>query len=377
MSSDHHAPLVAQTIERFLADRGSAEDWERTAASTEGWSHENWRRMAELGWLGICLPESVGGLGCSLDERMALMEAVGRGLLLEPYLGTAVLCAELLQAAGSEAQQAGLLPAVATGELVLAFACAEPASGHTWQDTTCTATPEGDGWRLQGCKIAVLDAPHAHRLIVLARTSGAPGDAAGLSLFLVDPRQTGVSLRVYPTVDQRRCADIAFENVRLGGSALLGHAGQAHDAVDLALDHARVAACAEAVGVMTELVATTVAYLRQRRQFGRPLSQFQVLRHRVADMHVACEQARALSACAAGTLAATHPRRSANAAAACVQVGWSARFVGQQAVHLHGGMGVSNELRVGHFFKRLMAIEAMFGTADHHLRRFGEIAASP
>lgn len=377
MNVNDGTPLVAQTVDRFLADRCSASEWERVASSEPGWSRDNWREMAELGWLGICVPESLGGLGCGIEERMAVMEAIGQGLVLEPYLSTAVLCAELVMAKATDAQRQRLMPAIAQGRLVMALAATEPGARFAVQDVSSRAIKQGGGWQLSGHKIAVLDAPLADQLIVLARTSGTQREENGLSLFLVDPKATGVQLRTWPTVDRRRCSDIILEGVSLGAEALLGQEGEAFAALDYALDHAAVATCAEAVGAMSALVTMTIAHLKQRRQFGKTLDQFQVLRHRVADMHIACEQARALAGMAAATLLPDHPRRRINASAAKAQVGWSARFVGQQAVQLHGGMGMSNELRVGHYFKRLMAVEVLFGDTDHHLRRFGAINANP
>ena len=368
--------LVAETVDRFLAAHGDTAEWERVASGSEGWSRARWREMAKLGWLGICLPESAGGLGCGIEERMAVMEAVGRGLVLEPYLSTAVLCAELISAGATDLQRAAFLPAIAAGDMVLAFAGSEPASRFETCDVQCTAQRSGDGWALNGAKIAVLDAPIADHLLVLARTGGERTSPHGLSVFIVEPAAPGVTMRGYPTLDRRRCADIEFIDVHAGAGALVGEESMAFPAVELALDHARVALCSEAVGIMDELVTTTIAYLKQRQQFGKPLAQFQVLRHRVADMHIACEQARSMAQMASATLLLGHPARSANAAAAKAQAGWSARFVGQQAVQLHGGMGVSNELRVGHWFKRLMAIDILLGNADHQVRRFGELVST-
>ena len=368
--------LVAETVDRFLAAHGDTAEWERVASGSEGWSRARWREMAELGWLGICLPESAGGLGCGIEERMAVMEAVGRGLVLEPYLSTAVLCAELISAGATDLQRAAFLPAIAAGDMVLAFAGSEPASRFETCDVQCSAQRNGDGWALNGAKIAVLDAPIADHLLVLARTDGERTSPHGLSVFIVEPAAPGVTMRGYPTLDRRRCADIEFIDVHAGAGALVGAESMAFPAVELALDHARVALCSEAVGIMDELVTTTIAYLKQRQQFGKPLAQFQVLRHRVADMHIACEQARSMAQMASATLLLGHPARSANAAAAKAQAGWSARFVGQQAVQLHGGMGVSNELRVGHWFKRLMAIDILLGNADHQVRRFGELVST-
>ena len=368
--------LVAEMVDRFLAAHGDTAEWERVASGSEGWSRARWREMAKLGWLGICLPESAGGLGCGIEERMAVMEAVGRGLVLEPYLSTAVLCAELISAGATDLQRAAFLPAIAAGDMVLAFAGSEPASRFETCDVQCSAQRNGDGWALNGAKIAVLDAPIADHLLVLARTGGERTSPHGLSVFIVEPAAPGVTMRGYPTLDRRRCADIEFIDVHVGASALVGAESMAFPAVELALDHARVALCSEAVGIMDELVTTTIAYLKQRQQFGKPLAQFQVLRHRVADMHIACEQARSMAQMASATLLLGHPARSANAAAAKAQAGWSARFVGQQAVQLHGGMGVSNELRVGHWFKRLMAIDILLGNADHQVRRFGELVST-
>ena len=287
-----------------------------------------------------------------------------------------MLCAELISAGATDLQRAAFLPAIAAGDMVLAFAGSEPASRFETCDVQCSAQRNGDGWALNGAKIAVLDAPIADHLLVLARTDGERTSPHGLSVFIVEPAAPGVTMRGYPTLDRRRCADIEFIDVHVGASALVGAESMAFPAVELALDHARVALCSEAVGIMDELVTTTIAYLKQRQQFGKPLAQFQVLRHRVADMHIACEQARSMAQMASATLLLGHPARSANAAAAKAQAGWSARFVGQQAVQLHGGMGVCNELRVGHWLKRLMAIDILLGNADHQVRRFGELVST-
>ena len=212
--------LVAETVDRFLAAHGDTAEWERVASGSEGWSRARWREMAELGWLGICLPESAGGLGCGIEERMAVMEAVGRGLVLEPYLSTAVLCAEFISAGATDLQRAAFLPAIAAGDMVLAFAGSEPASRFETCDVQCTAQRNGDGWALNGAKIAVLDAPIADHLLVLARTDGERTSPHGLSVFIVEPAAPGVTMRGYPTLDRRRCADIEFIDVHAGAGAL-------------------------------------------------------------------------------------------------------------------------------------------------------------
>ena len=366
--------LLADSVSRFARESYGFENWRKLARSDEGFSPALWRQMAELGWLGAALPEAHGGLGGGPIETMIIMEGIGKGLVLEPYFSTVVLGGTLIGLAGSEAQKAELLPKVAAGELKLAFAHAEHQARFDLAEVTTVAVRAGGGWRLDGRKIFVRDAASADRLIVLARTAGATRARKGLSLFLVDAHAKGVGRRDYRTVDNRHAADIAFEGVAVPAEALLGPADGALGIVERAVDHAIAALAAEAVGAMQVLHDTTLAYLKTRKQFGRPIGDFQVLQHRAVDMFVALEQARSMAIAATLKLKAPAKERARFCAAAKVQIGQSGRFVGQQAVQLHGGMGMTDELNVGHYMKRLMAIDMAFGNADWHLNRFAAAA---
>ncbi len=366
--------LLADSVDRFVRQSYGFESWRKLVKSDEGYSPAHWRQMAELGWLGAALPEAHGGLGGGPVETMIIMEGIGKGLVLEPYFSTVVLGGTLVAQAGSEAQKSELLPRIGAGELKLAFAQAEHQARFDLVEVATMAARSGAGWRLDGRKIFVRDAISADRLIVLARTAGSARARKGLSLFLVDAGAKGLSRRDYRTVDNRHAADIAFEGVTVPAEALLGPVDGALPIVERAVDHAIAALAAEAVGAMQVLHEATLAYLRTRKQFGRPIGDFQVLQHRAVDMFVALEQARSMAIAATLKLKAPARERARFCAAAKVQIGQSGRFVGQQAVQLHGGMGMTDELNVGHYMKRLMAIDMAFGNADWHLNRFAAAA---
>jgi len=321
------------------------------------------------------LPEAHGGLGGNAVDTMVVMEVFGRGLVVEPYLATAVLGAGLVAEAGSDAQQAALLPKVAGGELLLAFAHDEPGTRYELNHVATSAKKPGDAYVLNGAKTVVLHGAQADTLIVSARTSGGERDDKGISLFLVDRKAAGVAVRDYPTHDGQRAADITLRNAR---GELLGKDGQATGPIEHARARAIAALCAEAVGNMAALVEITLAYIKTRKQFGVPIGSFQVLQHRMADMLMYVEQARSMMYLAANRADSTDvaERRRAIAAAKTL-VGQAGRFVGQQAVQLHGGIGVTDEVNVSHYFKRLTLINATFGDADHHLGQFSDMLVVP
>lgn len=360
-------------VERFVRERYQFDQWKKIAASDSGISEENWRQMAELGWLAVSLPEEHGGLGGGGVETMIIMEGFGRGLVLEPYLSTVVLGGSLLGKGGTTAQQAELLPKIGEGKLRLALAMAEHQGRYNFADVSLAARAEGSGYVLSGRKCVVLDAPNADKIVVSARTGGGQRETSGISLFLVDRDAKGLSLRAYRTLDRRRAADLVFDNVRVDAASLIGGKDQGHALLSEAIDHGIAAVAAEAVGAMQCLHDATNDYLKTRKQFGVPIGSFQVLQHRMVDMHIALEQARSLALMVNMKLAGAPGERARAAAAAKVQVGQSARFVGQQAVQLHGGMGMTDELTVGHYKKRLMMIDVLFGNAEHHRRRFAEL----
>jgi len=368
---------LRDSAERFVDERYGFDAWRATAREHGGFRRQTWDAMAGLGWMAVALPEDCGGLGLGARERAAIVEALGSGLVLEPYWSTAVMCAELLLGAAAPPQRRAWASRIADGSLRGAFACFEPSTGYDWRAVRCTARRVDGRWRIDGEKIAVLDAPLADRLMVLARTGGAPGDAAGLSLFWIPADLDGVARRDFPSVDERRCSDLTLTRVEPPEDALLGEAGAAAEAVGRAIDHGLAALCAESVGVMTRALRDTVAYLKVRRQFGRPLAEFQALRHRVADMVMALEQSRSIATLCTVSLDDTPAQRARTAAAAKAQIGLAGRFVGESAVQLHGGIGVTDELQVGHHLKRLLAIDALLGDANHQLARVADLTLQP
>ncbi len=358
---------LQDTLRRFYARDYAFEHRRAMAESAEGFDRAAWARFAEFGILALPFPADFGGLDGSAVDSMLVMEMFGRGLALEPYLPSVVLCGGLIRDAGSAAQKEALLPAIAGGELLLAFAHYETGGRYALDHVATAATPAGSGWKLNGTKAVVLAAPSADKFIVSAR------EDRGLSLFLVDARAPGLSLRSYPTQDGARAADLRLDGVQVNAEAVIGPAGGALPLIERAVDYANAALCAEAVGIMAALNEVTLEYLKTRKQFGAPIGKFQALQHRMADMVIATEQARSMATLAAVRAesddAAERGRCIAAAKALVLQ---SARFVGQQAVQLHGGMGVTDELNVGHYFKRLTLIGLSFGDVDYHLGRFSD-----
>jgi alkylation response protein AidB-like acyl-CoA dehydrogenase len=358
---------LQDTLRRFIAKDYAFEHRRALAKSADGFDREAWKTFADFGILALPFHEDFGGLNGNAVDSMLVMEMLGRGLALEPYVSTVVLCGGLIRDAGSAAQKEELLPAIAGGELMLALAHHEAGGRYEPDRIATTATASGSGWQLDGAKAVVLGAPSADKLIVSAK------DGKGLSLFLVDARADGVTLRAYPTQDGARAADIRLANVIVGAEALIGTAGKALPAIERAIDYANAAFCAEAVGIMSALNEVTLEYLKTRKQFGVPIGKFQALQHRMADMVIATEQARSMATLAAVRADSTDAaERSRAVAAARAYIGTQARFVGQQAVQLHGGMGVVDELNVGHYFKRLTMIGLTFGDVDFHLGRFSD-----
>lgn len=363
--------LLKENAERFIANEYTFDKRRAWAQSETGFSRENWAKFGELGWLGVGVSEEHGGLGGSAVEQAILMEAFGRGVVIEPYLTTAVLGAALLHHGGSTQQKQALLPAIAGGESLIAFGFAETQSRYNLSDVTTTARKDGNSFVLNGSKSVVFNASSADSIGVSARTAGANRDEHGISLFLVERQTSGLSLRDYATVDGGRAAELTLNDVRVGNDAVLGKIDEALPLIERVIDAGIVAVCAEAVGIMAVLCQGTLDYLKTRQQFGRPIGEFQVLQHRMVDMYVACELSRSMAYMAAVKLDdadAVERRRAASAAK--VQIGRAGRFIGQQAVQLHGAMGMTDELPVGHYFKRLTMIDSTFGDVDYHLQRF-------
>jgi alkylation response protein AidB-like acyl-CoA dehydrogenase len=361
--------MLRKGLAKFLATRYGL-DRSRAAAKTgAGWQPDIWRAFAdELGILGAALPEEMGGIGGGPVEVMVIAEALGQALVVEPYVDTAVVAAGLLLRAGGE-QAAGIVERIATGHAIVALAAAEEQSGDRWLDVATTAHRDGAGWVLEGSKIMVVSAPLATHLLITARSEN------GVSLFIADLGELdgGLEMHGYRTVDDRRAADLVLTDLRLPADALLGREGQAWPSLTQARDEGAAAVCAEAVGAMRRVLSDTVEYCKQRQQFGQPIGSFQTLQHRMVDMHMELEQAVAAVYLAVLNLEADAATRARAVSAAKATIGRAARFIGQNAVQLHGGMGMTEELAIGHYFKRLTAVQYEFGSTDHHVARYAEL----
>jgi alkylation response protein AidB-like acyl-CoA dehydrogenase len=358
---------LQDTLRRWIERDYPFEQRRALARSPEGFSVEAWAQYAELGLLGLPFPEEFGGLGGSGVDVMAVMELVGEGLLLEPYWSTVVLCGGLIRDSAPKAMKAALLPEVAAGRLQLALAAYEDGGRYELEHVECRAVRAGDGWRLSGRKVVVLDAPSADSFVVSARAE------AGIALFLVPRAASGVSLVSYPTQSGGRAGDLQLAEVAVGSDAVVCAPGEGLAALERAVDLGIAALCAEALGIVTALNKATLSYLKTRKQFGAPIGTFQALQHRMADLYIAGEQIRSMAIVAAVNCETRDPaarRRTISGAKA--YVGEAARFVGQQAVQLHGGMGLVDEFIVGHYFKRLTVIDLCLGDAEFHLARYSD-----
>jgi len=360
--------LLQDSVERLISDEYGFEQRKALGKSEAGYSDAMWAKFAELGFLGLPFAEDDGGFGGGPVETMILMEAFGRGLVLEPYLATVVLGGGFLRHGGNAAQKAALIPEVAAGKLKFAFAHTEAQSRYDLNAVETTARRDGDGWILDGRKGVVLHGDSADKLFVTARIGGGPRDRSGIGLFLVDAGASGVSRQGYATQDGLRAAEVTLVGVRVAADGVFSE--DALPLVERVVDEAIAAVAAEAVGAMAATQALTIDYLKTRKQFGVAIGSFQVLQHRGSEMFIALEQARSMAMLATMMAAEDDAAERRKAvAAAKIQIGRSARFVGQQAVQLHGGIGMTMEYAVGHYFKRLTMIDTMFGDADHHLER--------
>ncbi|HYF18543.1 MAG TPA: acyl-CoA dehydrogenase [Ramlibacter sp.] len=363
--------MLQDAAARYMEKAYGFQERQRIVASGTELDAGKWQDYARMGWLGLPLPESDGGGGGSALDLFLLMQAFGRALAVEPYLATVVLGGMTIAAAGSQAQRARTLPGVASGETLLAFACAEPQAGYDLCDVRTEARADGTGFVLNGDKCVVLGAAAAHHLLVSARTR--PG-GEGISLFLVDRTAPGVTLRTYGTIDGRRAAEVKLSGVRVPAGDLLGelHGGAPH--LQRASALGTLALLGEAVGCLEGALAATVEYHRNRHQFGKPLSAFQALRHRVADLYVAKEETRALCLLAAHAWAAGEPGAAQAVAGAKAWVGQTGRRAAEEAVQLHGAIAITDEYVVGHYLKRIIAIDRLFGDTGHALDRYHELS---
>ncbi|MBT3428263.1 MAG: pimeloyl-CoA dehydrogenase small subunit [Gammaproteobacteria bacterium] len=366
--------MLQDSVQRFIQNDYSFEHRQKLIASDEGFSRENWAAFAELGWLALPFSEADGGFGGTAVETMILMEEFGKGLIVEPYLSSIVMSASLIARAGSDEQKESWLQPILQGEKLAALAFIEPQARFSLADVKTTAVSGEDGFCINGFKGVVLGGPSADFLVVPARSSGSQTDEEGISLFLVDAQSEGVQRRNYPTIDGFRASEVTFKDVEVSSDAVLGEIDGGLEPLQFAIDQAIMAVGAEATGAMEVLYKSTVEYCKTREQFGQPIGKFQVLQHRMVDMFIEHEQTKSLAYMAAMRLAENYDDASRKSLAALkVQAGRGGKFVGQNAVQLHGGMGMTNELNIGHYFKRLTAIDTLFGNADFHLKRYASL----
>jgi pimeloyl-CoA dehydrogenase small subunit len=369
--------LLAETIKRFVATHYSFDARAKIIASPAGHSEDVWAAIAEMGLLGLPFAEAHGGFGGTTVDVMLVMEAIGEGLLVEPYLATVGLGGRFVARAGTAAQQTRILPALVEGKHTLAFAHTEAGARYDLRQVGLRARRAGEGWVLDGDKRVVLHGGRADTLVVSARTAGGETDAAGITLFLVPRRAAGVSVKESRTLDNLRAADVHFTAVGVDADALLGREGDGYPVLEEVVDYATALLCAEAVGAIRYANEATLEYLKTRRQFGVPIGSFQALQHRMVEMMISYEQARSMAylACVKVDTADAAERRRVISAAK-IKIADACRHVSQEAVQLHGGMGMTEELKVSHTFRRLTMLAQTFGDAEHHLERFAATDAA-
>ena len=360
--------MLRESADRFISETYNSDHRKRSANDPRGFSADIWKQFADLGWLALPIGEEHGGLGGGAVEIGILMEAFGRGLVSEPYLSSVVIGASLIAECGSPAQKQALLPQIADGTLCVAFAHSERQARFDLSDVKSTARKVPDGWRLDGHKIAVLDGNAAGQIIVSARV-----DDGKRCLFLVPRDASGLTSRDFPRLGGGRACNLDLADVRVPADARIGDGGDALPAIENAVDRAMAALGAEAVGIMQTLLDQTLEYTRIRKQFGKPLSANQVIRHRLADMAMQCDEARSMALRAALMADAEPVARGRAASGAKAKIGKCARFVAEQSVQLHGAMGVTEELDIGSYFKRLLAFDTLFGGSAHHYRRYAAL----
>ena len=368
--------ILRDSVERFVRQSYPFNERRNFVNENKSFLEENWQKFSKLGWLGLNLPEEFGGNGGSAVDTMVVAEALGPGLILEPFLETVVIGSKLIQLGYNEKLKSELLSNLVGGRLILTFAFAEPQSRYSLSDVQLSAKPNEDQFVLNGKKAVVRHASSADKIIVSARTAGGRRDKRGITLFLVERNNPGLSRRDYRLQDDVPASELIFDNVFLSRTAMIGDLDCALPIVELAVDHGIAMVCAEAVGIMSALYTATLQYVKTREQFGQPIGKFQVIKHRMVDMLMACEEARSMAYMATLKLDESDPnvrKRAASAAKVCI--GKAARFVAQQSIQLHGGIGMTDELDVGHYFKRLTMIDILFGDVDFHLRRYSACAS--
>jgi len=361
--------MLDDSVEKFISNDYDFDTRQKYAGSEQGFSPEVWQTFAELGWTAVPFSEDDGGFGGGPVELMVMMMRFGKGLVVEPYLANIVLAGGLLRRTADAIQKEKWLQPIIAGELQAALAFVEPQSRYDISNVAMTATTDGDGWKLNGCKGVVFNGGNADLLVVPARTSGEQCDEDGITLFAVAADSDGVTRNSYATVDGQQAAELKFDNVRVDDVARLGETGEGYAALDATLGDATLALCSEAVGIMQVMTDKTVEYSKNRMQFSVPIGSFQALQHRMVDMFTDCEQSYSLLIRAAMLASESSDEARRAISAIKYQVGTAGRRVGQEAVQIHGGMGVSWDMDIAHYFKRLTVIDQMLGNADWHLDR--------
>jgi alkylation response protein AidB-like acyl-CoA dehydrogenase len=359
--------MLADSVEKFIRNDYDFETRQKYAGSETGYSADVWQTFSDLGWTAVSLSEEDGGFDGGPLETMLLMQQFGRGLVVEPYLANIVLAAGVLRRSATELQKTKWLHPVVSGELQAALAFVEPQSRYDIANIETTAKADGDDWILNGSKGVVLNGGNAGLLIIPARTAGDSTSTDGITLFAVGGKSDGLSVRAYPTVDGHQAAEITLDNVKVSGDAVLGEVGNGYATLEATIDEATLAVCAEAVGIMQSLTDKTVEYAKNRIQFGVPIGSFQALQHRMVDMLTACEQSYSLLIWATMENADGSGDAKRAVSALKYQIGTAGKLVGEEAVQIHGAIGMTWDLDVAHFFKRLTVIGQMFGNADWHL----------
>ncbi|MDO9521420.1 MAG: acyl-CoA dehydrogenase family protein [Pseudohongiella sp.] len=367
--------MLQDSVQKFVYSQYDFDTRRKIIKTDTGFSAEYWSLFAELGWLTVPFKEEDGGFGGSAVDLMVVMEEFGKGMVVEPFLATAVLGGGLISELGSAAQKEAMLPAVMEGSLQLATAYAEPDSRYNLASVGTSAKKDGASYLINGNKVLVLNGPAANKLLVVARTSGEKFDRDGISVFVVDASATGISKREYTAVDGHRAAEVQLKDVKVSADSLLGAEGTALTALERVIDRAALAVSAEAVGAMDCLLKKTVEYTKTRKQFGVAIGTFQALQHRMSEMFIECQLARSIVIMAAMKLdtTASDAEKAKAVAAAKARVGRAMRKVGQESVQLHGGIACTDELDVGHYFKRVTTIENLFGNTDYQLVRYASL----
>jgi len=363
--------MIRDGVNRFVQDEYDFDRRREILSESDGFSRQIWRQMADLGWLAAALPEEFGGIDLGPRATMVVMEGLGRGLVVEPYLSNIVMAGEMIARHGSPEQKSTILPALAAGETMVTLAHAEPGGRYDLHHVATTATAGSGGYKLSGNKGLVLNAATADKIIIPARSSGKVRDPDGITLFLVEANKAGLSQRPYRTYDGMQASELTLDNVEVGDSDMIGARDRGLPILEEIIDRAIAALCAEATGAMDVLFNMTLSYLKERKQFKRALSDFQALQFRMADMYMSLENAKSMAFAATIAIEGDDPAlRRREVAAAKVQINQSAHLIGRQGAQLHGAIAITDELAAAHYYKRLSAIELLFGNSDHHLGRF-------